>query len=373
METSEPTVHAGPVASRLLFLDFLRAFASLMILWHHFALYPPLSTGAHPILGPVLDWLRDYSRATQVFFVIGGYVMARSLSTRNWDVGSVGRFVVKRYCRLGLPYLAAAVLAIAACAYGRGWLPEPVVGSPPTLPQVLAHVFFVQEFFGYEHFSAGLWFVCINFQLGLIYVATLFLRDSLARCLPVPRDSPWINLPILIGWALSVASLFYFNRDPVWDHWAWYFFPFFFTGILVHRAEHHKRGAWMFYLYLLLVMAAMGYDWRWRLASMLVVGLVLHVAGKSGLNTRWPKSPVIARLGRTSYSLFLIHFPVLVLVAAVWARLGWSSPIASVMGLLVAFAGSLAGSLVFYRWVEAPAGNLTRRSSRVVIKEPAPR
>lgn len=363
-------VPAESVASRLLFLDFLRAFASLMILWHHFALYPPLSTGAHSVLGPVIEWFRDYSRVTQVFFVIGGYVMARALSARSWDISSVGVFVMKRYCRLGLPYLAAIALAIMACAYGRGWLPEPVVGSAPTFPQVVAHVFFVQEFFRYEHFSAGLWFVCINFQLGLTYVASLFLRDSLARGLSVRRESPWIDMPILIGWVLSAASLFYFNLASGWDHWAWYFFSYFFTGVLVQRAERSRGDQWMFYFYLLLIVTAMVYDLRWRLASVLAVGLVLHLAGKSGLDRRWPKSRVIARLGKASYSLFLIHFPVLVLVAAVWVRLGWSSPMASVMGLLVAFAGSIAGSMVFYQWVEVPAGKLCRLSSAATINGP---
>lgn len=361
-------VPSGPVAPRLLFLDFLRAFASLMILWHHFALYPPLCTGAHPILGPVLDWFRDHSRVTQVFFVIGGYVMARSLSARDWNARGVGLFVVKRYCRLGLPYLAAAVLAIFACAYGRGWLPEPVVGSPPTLPQFLAHVFFLQEFLGYEHFSAGLWFVCINFQLGLIYVASLFLRDRLPRCLSVVGDRPWADMALLIGWLLSAASLFYFNRDSSWDHWAWYFQPFFFTGVLVHRAGRSRRGQWMLYLFLLLVVAAMAYDWRWRLASMLVVGIVLHVAGKSQLMTRWPRSMVIALLGRISYSLFLIHFPVLVVVASIWERLGWTSPAASWAGLMTAFAGSIAAALGFYRVIEAPSAALSRRLFPAALK-----
>lgn len=371
MEPTEPKMHPRPVISRLLFLDFLRAFASVMILWHHFALYPPLCTGAHPILGPVLDWFRDHSRVTQVFFVIGGYVMARSLSVRSWNMRSVGLFVVKRYCRLGLPYLAAAVVAILACAHGRGWLPEPVVGSPPSLPQFLAHVFFLQEFLGYEHFSAGLWFVCINFQLGLIYVSTLFVRDWLATRLSVPRDRHWTDMTMLVGWLLSAASLFYFNCDPAWDHWAWYFQPFFFTGVLVHRAGRSRKDQWMLYLFLLLVVAAMVYDWRWRLASMIAVGIVLHVAEKSQLMTRWPRSMVIALLGRISYSLFLIHFPVLVMVSSIWERHGWTSPAASWAGLMIAFAVSIAGALGFYRFIEAPSAALSRRLFPAGIKERA--
>jgi peptidoglycan/LPS O-acetylase OafA/YrhL len=132
---------AGP-PRRLLFLDALRAFASMLILWHHFALYPPLSMQAEPLLGPLVHWFSEYARSTQVFFVIGGYVMARSMSGRNWNSMAVGSFIARRYCRLGIPYLAAIVLAIVASALGRGWLPENVTGTPPSVPQFFAHVFF---------------------------------------------------------------------------------------------------------------------------------------------------------------------------------------------------------------------------------------
>lgn len=356
-------VATSPSNSRILFLDALRALAALLILWHHFALYPPLSEQAAPLLGPVVDWFRDYARATQVFFVIGGYVMARSLSQRPWTLGGVGRFVVRRYLRLGLPYLGAIALAIFASAMGRGWLPLGVVGSPPDGPQLIAHLLFLQDILGYEALSAGLWFVCINFQLGLIYVATLYLRDTLADRLGLSNRNPWVDVPITLGWLLSLLSLFWFNLHPDWDSWGLYFFPYFFMGIIVHRALRAPSAQWLFWLYLVLILVAMGYDWRWRLASALVVGSLLFAAETSGLSLRWPRSRAIAGLGRASYSLFLIHFPVLVLVASLWARLGWGSPAAGVAGLLVAFAASLVAALVFYRFVELPAARLSGGSS----------
>ncbi len=332
-----------------------------MILWHHFALYPPLSLQAEPLLGSLVHWFSTYARSTQVFFVIGGYVMAWSLSARMWDAGAVGKFVAQRYCRLGIPYLAAIVLALAANAWGRGWLPESVVGSPPTVAQVLAHVFFLQELLGFEHLSAGLWFVCINFQLGLLYVGALWLRDAIAGGVKVRGDSVWIDVPMFAGWLLSAGSLFYFNRHAEFDSWALYFFPYFFMGIIIHRTTRGGRGSTMFWLFILLVVAAMCIDWRWRLASALLVGLALFGAESSGLSSRWPTSRWVARLGRVSYSLFLVHFPVLVAVAGLWTRLGWTSPRAAVAGLLTAFVGSVALAFAFHRFVEGPAANISRR------------
>lgn len=349
--------HSPAPTQRLLFLDALRAFASLTILWHHFALYPPLREWAAPLLGGMLDWFEHHARATQVFFVVGGYVMARTMAGKEWNFRVAWRFVGVRYCRLGLPYLAAIALVIPVCAFGRGWLPDAVVGGVPTVPQVLAHAVFLQEVLGYEQLSAGLWFVCINFQLGLIYAVCLLVRDSVVwRGSRVRPD-----LAMAIGWVLSGLALFYFNRHPEWDRWALYFYPYFFMGIVVHRGLRDRAGHVGFWLYSCMLVAAMVYDWRWRLVSALAVGVLLFVAEKTGIGTRWPRNRWVLQLGRVSYSLFLVHFPVLVLVAAVWARLGWTSPWAAVAGLASAFALSLAVALAFFRWVEAPAGRVAKR------------
>lgn len=355
---SRPSPHDLPApAQRLLFLDALRAFASLTILWHHFALYPPLREWAAPLAGGILDWFEHHARATQVFFVVGGYVMARTMHDRRWDFRGAGGFVVLRYCRLGIPYLAVIALVIPVCAFGRGWLPDPVVGGVPTLPQLLAHVFFLQDVLGYEQLSAGLWFVCINFQLGLIYLAGLLLRDLLPKT--GIRRIP--DASLAIGWVLSALGLFHFNLNPGWDRWALYFYPYFFMGIVVHRGLKDRAGQIGFWCFMAMLVAAMAYDWRWRLLSALVVGGLLFVAEKTGFGGRWPRTRWVLMLGRVSYSLFLIHFPVLVLVASVWSRMGWTSPWAGVAGLLAAFGLSVAAAMAFFRWIEAPAGRLVKR------------
>ena len=344
----------------MLFLDALRAFASVMILLHHFALYPPLSEHAEPMLGSILDGFRNHARFTQVFFVIGGYVMAYTMSTQTWRLPAAGLYMVRRYCRLGIPYLASILLAMVACEFARGWVPVDVIGTPPTLPQFVAHLFFLQEFFGYEHLSTGLWFVCINFQMGLIYVIMLYLRDALLRWLGTSASGAWANLPMFAGWGISVFSLFFLNPNTDWDSWAIYFFPYFFMGIVVHDGLRNKSSEVGFWSYLALLVIAMIFGWRLRLASTAIIGLLLFVTEKSGLGGRWPKSRLIARIGRVSYSLFLVHFPVLIMVSTVWEKLGWNSPTQAVAGLLTAFFASVAASFVFYRLIELPSASLLR-------------
>jgi peptidoglycan/LPS O-acetylase OafA/YrhL len=134
-------------------------------------------------------------------------------------------------------------------------------------------------------------------------------------------------------------------------------------GIMVHRAPRSRASQALFWLYLFVIIAAMIYDWRWRLVSALVVGTLLFAADKTGLSTRWPKNRLVAYLGRTSYSLFLIHFPVLVVISTLWMRLGWHSAPAAVWGLLIAYLVSVAASAGFYQLVEVPAAKLAKQSS----------
>ena len=242
---ASPPHRSAAEKPRLPFIIALPAVASLIILWHHFALYPPLRGWAAPIAGQVLDGFEVHARATQVFFVIGGYVLARSLSHRQWDLRQVGTFVAQRYCRLGLPYLAVVALIIPIYLLAGDTLPESVVGSPASLPQVLAHLFFVQDLLEYEQLSAGLWFVCINFQLGLMYVAMLWLRDVFAAS----HNKKGPDVVGWIGWALSIYSLFYFNLNAEMDGWGLYFFPYFFTGIIIHRSLAGATGKLEFCLY----------------------------------------------------------------------------------------------------------------------------
>ena len=352
--------HAS-ATQRLLFLDALRAFGSLSIMLHHFALYPPLRDLAAPLLGAGLDWLEHNARTTQIFFVASGFVLARSLSRHSWDLRRAGHFVLQRYCRLGLPYLGAIALVLLAYAYGREQLPEQVTGSPVAVGQLLAHFVFLQDLLGHEQLSAGFWFVCINFQVGLLYAALLTLRDSAASAAGAGSAARRIDAEQLVGWALAAYSLFVFNLDSGNDAWGLYFFPYFYLGVVVNRALQRPARASEFWLYQALFAAAMLYDWRWRLVIAMLVGLALYAAERTGWASRWPRSRVVAWLGKVSYSLFLVHFPVLVFVAALFVRLEWTTPPAAVAGLLTAIALSLAGAGLFHHLVERPAGWLARR------------
>ncbi len=331
----------------LAFLDALRALASVAIVLHHFALYAPLRDIAAPLIGPLLDWLMHNARATQVFFVVGGYVMARSMAGKRWDLKRLRLFLLQRYCRLGLPYIATMAFILIAYVFARGWLPEEVTGEDVTMRQLLAHLLFLQGLLGEENLSAGFWFICINFQLGLLYAVLLCLRDT-----AIYRNG---DISKIVGWGLAAFSLLHLNLDVSFDNWALYFFPYFYMGIILNRAVQNKGIAKEFWLYQALLAFALHQDWRWRLAMAALVAVTIYAVEKTGWRPRWIKNPLFATLGKISYSLFLVHFPVLVLVATAFVRMEIDSPVAAVLGLIVAFFLSIGTAAAFHRWVETPA------------------
>jgi len=115
-----------------------------------------------------------------------------------------------------------------------------------------------------------------------------------------------------------------------------------------------RRRTWQFAVALLVLVGAeaLALEWRSRIATALVAALLLAVAQRRGglALAAWPP---LVRLGRISYSLFLIHFPVLLLVSAAVARLAPAGPWIDLFGLVAAFALSIGAAVLLYRWVES--------------------
>jgi len=63
-------------------------------------------------------------------------------------------------------------------------------------------------------------------------------------------------------------------------------------------------------------------------------------------------------LGKNSYSIFLVHFPVCLIVNAAFTRFVPVDAEWQLVGTVFAWAASLTGGAVFCRWVEAPLGRM---------------
>jgi len=67
--------------NHFLLVDFLKTFAALTIILHHFSSYGQIAEDARLLLPGLMTWLFEYGRyAVQIFLVMGGYLAAQSLT-----------------------------------------------------------------------------------------------------------------------------------------------------------------------------------------------------------------------------------------------------------------------------------------------------
>lgn len=351
-------------------VDALKAVASQLIVLHHLAFYGPLSDTAHQFAPGLIEWLANHARvAVQVFLVVGGFLAARSLAARGHAAIERPHLLVwKRYGRLVMPFAVALALAVACAAVARAMLPLDSTPAAPSLPQLMAHLLLVQNLLGYDALSAGAWYVAIDFQLYALLIALLWLAGRTGK----DRHRP---LAMALVSALAMASLFHFNRMPAWDDWALYFFGAYGLGILAFWASEQERAAGWIALLAAVATAALALDFRSRIAVALFVALLLAAARLvPSFQRQFDRRP-LAYLGSNSYSVFLVHYPVCLLVNAVLGRFAPGNALVHAAGLPLAWAACLGAGILFHRHVERrmAASPLWRTELVLAARQPAAR
>jgi peptidoglycan/LPS O-acetylase OafA/YrhL len=347
-----------PLPKRLLLVDAMKAVASQLIVLHHLAFYGPLSDAANELAPTLIGWLSQHARiAVQVFLVVAGFLAARRLAPAGAPqvVGPLG-VIGRRYWRVIVPYLLALGLAIVGSAVARLWMTHDSIPEAPTLAQIVAHVVLLQNILGYDSLSAGVWYIAIDFQLFAATVLLLWLAQRLA---PSPRIAAGYAVAAFA--ALALASLLHFNLDANWDIWAVYFFGAYALGALAYWSGARELSpAWLVVLFAA-GLAVAAFNDRPHTVVALATALVLGVARRTDLLHRQPASAAIAYLGRISYSVFLVHFPVCLIVNAVVSRIAPGDPVAGATGMLVAWLASTGAGALFHRLIEHPIAGAFRQ------------
>jgi peptidoglycan/LPS O-acetylase OafA/YrhL len=348
MPMSRP--HAGSTmsqVSRFAFIDLMRVLAAQMIVIHHLAFYGPLSDHAYPLAPATIDWLYEYGRlAVQIFFVSSGYLMAGSLGRRSPDSPrAFVAVVVERYARLGLPYLVALGVALGANELARAFVDHDSISPRPTLGQLVAHLFLLHLVAGYDSLTAGIWYVAIDLQL----VALANFVYLLARRLSPGRNQTIARYGMLV---LGLVSAFLWNHSPDLDRFGIYFLSSYVLGMAAAWTSEGSLPKKVFLGYLAAIGLALLVDFRSRLALAAVVAIVLVLAhGRAGL-AKLASARIFQRLAPVTYSLFLIHFPICLVVNALWSTHLPQHPWLAMLGMVVAFILSQAGGFAFYYLVE---------------------
>jgi peptidoglycan/LPS O-acetylase OafA/YrhL len=353
--------------SRLPLADALKAVAAQLIVLHHLAFYGPVADAAMELAPTLISWFAHQARlAVQVFLVVGGFLAARKLAPRGVLIpASPPALVWRRYLKLAVPYVAALVLSFVCAALARLLMSDDSIPAAPTVPQFIAHVLLLQDILGFEALSAGIWYVAIDFQLFILLLSGLWMTRQLGAGFKVKT-----TFSLLLVASIGIASLFHFNRNAAWDPWALYFFASYSLGVLAYWASERGRSpAWLGLMAAVVALALLA-DFRSRIAVALAVAMVLGWARRTGFLESWPKLRPIVFLGRISYSVFLVHFPVCLVVNALFNRLAPGNPAMGVIGMLLAWATSNAAGALFFRHVEAPVVAWNWKPADPMLKQP---
>jgi peptidoglycan/LPS O-acetylase OafA/YrhL len=361
---------------RLRQLDALRGIAALFVVCNHYFLAVPdqvrlavsfydfLSPGSWTSLSP---WLRftpfrlvvDGGAAVDLFFVLSGFVL--SLPVTQVKQPAFWPFIVKRLCRIYLPF--ATITLIIAAAYAKvpvansefvsKWLND--LAHPPADYSLAAHLLMTGRSEDMV-LNIPMWTLVHEIRMSAFFlVIFLAIRKlggttTVAICMVISAISSFGMTSVVVGswqatlhflWMFAVGSALAFHREQLIH--------------VVTRCNKKMTGLlWIFALGLLII----PFDRAW--ADFLIGGgaalLITLCLSKSRI-TEWLTTPLPLWLGRVSYSLYLIHLPILVLAVTS----GFTSGIS-----IWSFLLTLALAELSYRMIEAPMHRIGIMLSRVM-------
>jgi peptidoglycan/LPS O-acetylase OafA/YrhL len=336
-------------------IDIMRGMAVLAVVAHHVFAFTGFSV---PVLGTFGGLL-----GVQLFFVLSGYLITESASKHPTSVYWLHR-VLRIFPAYWVAYLLVGVLT------GR-LIPDRIIESP--FPFFLNLVNLQQlhavALFEFDVISVSwtltvevLWYalapllLLIGFRrpwhllagLMLLSVAWTWMAshrhlDELYRPTLEQLSRPWSpsQLSVLIGAAFP-AQLIYFGLGSVAYHL---------------RDRLSTVSAWTPGIAWLVCLGAMPFYFNHLQMATQVVGL--GVAALFVWMLRMPalKLRFLAWTGQISYSIYLLHFP---LIVYGFQKLGRHGPV----HLLVTLAVIYLCAYALYRWVERPGIQLARRWTR---------
>jgi peptidoglycan/LPS O-acetylase OafA/YrhL len=356
-----------PPSGRFDMLDGVRGWAALAVVlfhifWETFGILVPA------FRNPLTRFLFDGRLAVCIFFVLSGEALSAAFFAGKGDASTI-RLAIKRYPRLAAPILASCLIIFALDRYGlvyssqaativhrADWIGD-WLRAPPTLSSTLRYslydVFFSDDF---EHaINPMLWTMRIELVGSFLVFALALVWKRLSR----PR-----LLLLTLFLAAAAAPIELLN-----------FLSCFFAGVAF--ADWRTRGVFAAWgrRFVWVSLAAIGvialadgvphcFGWQpGKTAFAIVLMLAVHASPRlvalfSGRLSR--------ALGRISFPLYLIQFPVLV-SATSWliVRAGAAGPpsLFAIWGIsLASVAGCLLAAIAF-----SPIETLARRLGDALV------
>lgn len=391
---------------RILYLDGLRGWAALFVLFHHLLLaFAPdgheADIKASPAAAP-LSFLTDGPLAVSIFFILSGIVLTAAVTAADAKGARLGfaALVVKRWLRLGLPIFVAGlvVLALLSLQVDRsiaiGWASESSWMRkffPPAYDPALLDILreaFVTAFVGPDTpvHDPVLWTIRIEFPGSLlIFLLALYL--------------PAGGLRLTVGLAAGIALALVPQGLP--GGWIANYCSLFALGLVLHdltwldARRGSEPGAWrgptgitlvIFGLCLFPLFGLSVYDPAATPpdpakqailgTSQLRAGLVVAGVMLSPGLQQFLSNALSGLLGRVSFGLYLLHAPLIwsfggLVYLPMQPLLG---PVtAATCASIIVAALAITAAWLFHYAVEQPSMTLSARIAARVSWPPARR
>jgi peptidoglycan/LPS O-acetylase OafA/YrhL len=371
----------APAEGRLSSLDALRGVAAFLVLTFHgwkLDLRPELTGWQWQLLNYTpLNLFISGRPWVMLFFVLSGFVLALSLERASRI--DYGGFVVRRLCRVYLPFVASLMFSVLLYELIQPdhiwqlslWFNELAWSHQPSALMLGQHLL-MTGVAGEDTLNPVMWSLVYELRISLLF-PLLFLaayrwpRVTLVAALVASLACAWL------AGCRTVACQPFRGANVAESLWlTGYFSVFFVVGILLARWRQGVRdrirrlsssGGWLLALAAIYAMILPNMP---RLAAY-VPADAMYLAGSAAMvalavaGGRWNQaldSRPFAWLGKVSYSLYLTHNIVLLAVVhLLFGRVGGSTL------LLVVLVASLFAAAIAQRCVETPAIQLAARIS----------
>ena len=404
--TNTASARTGPDGGRMAWLDALRAVAALLVVYAHLSHY--LLRG---VRGVSAEWLHAGPAGVMLFFLVSGYIIPASLERH----GDLRRFWLSRLCRLFPLYLVIAALAVGLGVAGVVPLDPALTNDPVTVG--VAHATMLPFLLGGPLVTPVFWTLTFEMAFYLLVAALFAVRlhrgsgvaatvlavaavvtaplaphliagtPAAARGLTavvatllviglgaVVSGRRWAVVPGALLLGVLAGTLVAANQDPahVWD--GLLILAVMFTGTTIYRADHGQTGWWQPALAGGVVAVALLANWfaelesldaltvRYRTRSVLTLLVFAGAFALAMATRRWRVPRWLAWLGMISYSLYLVHYVLIQVLAPVLTFLGERLHGVAELPAVAGYLALLIGlSWLAHRYVELPGQRLGRR------------
>jgi peptidoglycan/LPS O-acetylase OafA/YrhL len=304
---------------RLSGLDGLRGLAALFVVVNHIFLrtFPGYPVDHAPFWA---GWFIYGRFAVVVFIVLSGFSLALSPARHDWRLDSISRFAYRRARRILPAYLAALAFSLAVA-----WLlVRPPGEGIPDAKSVVVNGLLVQNLVHAPSPNRSFWTMAVEAQLYVAFPLLLLMVRRVGAVAMVGSVALLVSTVGIVDRYDHRLHVFVIQSPP--DLAALFAIGIAAAGI-VGASTSRKEWPWAWLALAAVAPVLATIWWRgsvWTLDRLLWVDLALGPAvaclltalatGHAARLMRLLDSRPIRSLGSSSYSLYLIHGPIVVVV-----------------------------------------------------------